>query len=109
MTVCKTCLAKFNQKKCPVDQTAISHNYDELPVNYALLQLVGIAVPNEVELPIVKQLGCHIDSYKEVKKNIEELALFLKPQLGMLHKANSNDSILSFGLLCIYFERIQFK
>ncbi|XP_070305866.1 roquin-2-like [Salvelinus sp. IW2-2015] len=40
-TVCKTCLQKLHRKACPFDQTAINTDIDLLPVNSALLQLVG--------------------------------------------------------------------
>lgn len=43
-TVCKTCLHKLHRKACPFDQTAISTDIDALPVNCALLQLVGASV-----------------------------------------------------------------
>lgn len=40
-TVCKMCLNKLHRKACPFDQTAISTDIEQLPVNTALLQLVG--------------------------------------------------------------------
>lgn len=40
-TVCGTCLHKLHRKACPFDQTPISTDIDLLPVNCALLQLVG--------------------------------------------------------------------
>lgn len=43
-TVCKTCLHKLHRKACPFDQTPISTDIDLLPVNCALLQLVGAQV-----------------------------------------------------------------
>lgn len=43
-TVCKTCLNKLHRKACPFDQTAINTDIDVLPVNFALLQLVGAQV-----------------------------------------------------------------
>lgn len=43
-TVCKTCLHKLHRKACPFDQTAISTDIDLLPVNRALLLLVGVQV-----------------------------------------------------------------
>nr|XP_023866492.1 roquin-2-like [Salvelinus alpinus] len=48
-TVCKTCLQKLHRKACPFDQTAINTDIDLLPVNSALLQLVG-AQPGVVTL-----------------------------------------------------------
>ena len=43
-TVCKTCLNKLHRKACPFDQPAINTDSDVLPVNFALLQLVGAQV-----------------------------------------------------------------
>lgn len=43
-TVCKTCLHKLHRKACPFDQTAISIDIELLPVNRALLLLVGAQV-----------------------------------------------------------------
>lgn len=48
-TVCKTCLHKLHRKACPFDQTPISTDIDLLPVNCALLQLVGAQVSPEGE------------------------------------------------------------
>lgn len=77
--MCKACLIKFNQKKCPIDQIVINHSVDELPVNYALLQLVGVVPPSHVEAAVKDTLGDQTDLYLDVRKNLEELALFLKP------------------------------
>lgn len=43
-TVCKMCLNKLHRKACPFDQTTINTDIDLLPVNSALLQLVGAQV-----------------------------------------------------------------
>ncbi|XP_058466272.1 roquin-1 isoform X2 [Malaya genurostris] len=40
-TICRTCLATLHRKQCPFDQTIISTELDNLPVNNALLQLVS--------------------------------------------------------------------
>ncbi|XP_006734957.1 roquin-1 [Leptonychotes weddellii] len=40
-TVCKMCLNKLHRKACPFDQTTINTDIELLPVNSALLQLVG--------------------------------------------------------------------
>ncbi|XP_031433069.1 roquin-2 isoform X2 [Clupea harengus] len=79
-TVCKTCLHKLHRKACPFDQTAISTDIDLLPVNRALLQLVGAQVPDG---PAVS-LGSPVDSehYEVSRACVEELALYLKPISG---------------------------
>lgn len=79
-TVCRTCLLNLPQKKCPFDQCVITRDVNELPVNYALLQLVGAAIPTESEQPTPP---IHIPEktkhYESAKRCIEEIALYLKP------------------------------
>jgi RING finger/CCCH-type zinc finger protein len=48
------------QKRCPFDQNTILRDITELPVNYALLQLVGAVVPEMEILP---------SSSEEIAKN----------------------------------------
>uniref|UniRef100_A0A8C1FNI2 RING-type E3 ubiquitin transferase n=1 Tax=Cyprinus carpio carpio TaxID=630221 RepID=A0A8C1FNI2_CYPCA len=74
-TVCKTCLHKLHRKACPFDQTAISTDIDVLPVNCALLQLVG--VPN-VSVGSVEDTR----HYEVCRICVEELALYLRPISG---------------------------
>nr|CAD7402160.1 unnamed protein product [Timema cristinae] len=79
-TVCRTCLSNLHRKQCPFDQTTINTEIENLPVNYALLQLVGVIVP-EIECNgNIKHLSTdELSSYLQAKKCIEELALYLKP------------------------------
>ncbi|XP_056011395.1 roquin-2-like [Ostrea edulis] len=79
-TVCRTCLLNLPQKKCPFDQCVITRDVNELPVNYALLQLVGAAIPVDSEqsapsIPIPEKMK----HYESAKRCIEEIALYLKP------------------------------
>ncbi|XP_039618729.1 roquin-2 isoform X3 [Polypterus senegalus] len=92
-TVCKTCLNKLHRKACPFDQTAINTDIDVLPVNFALLQLVGAQVPDQqtVNLSNVAESK----HYEVSKKCIEELALYLKPISGGKGIASLNQSALS--------------
>lgn len=82
-TVCKTCLSNLHRKQCPFDQTLISTELDKLPVNFALLQLVGSSVPDTnfetTTSPINHLCKEDLHSYLQAKKCIEELALYLKP------------------------------
>ena len=78
-TVCKTCLSNLQQKKCPFDQNTIMRAIDELPVNFALLQLVGVAVPETQESVTADGLAENVTYYNSAKKCIEELAIYLKP------------------------------
>ncbi|XP_076829796.1 roquin-1 [Brachyhypopomus gauderio] len=77
-TVCKMCLNKLHRKACPFDQTAINTDIEQLPVNSALLQLVGGQAP---KLQPVALITSPEDSkhYDEARQCVEELALYLKP------------------------------
>ncbi|XP_051972925.1 roquin-2 [Xyrauchen texanus] len=79
-TICKTCLHKLHRKACPFDQTAISTDIDVLPVNCALLQLVGVPVPDGE----IVNVGSVEDTrhYEVCRMCVEELALYLKPISG---------------------------
>ncbi|CAM4730560.1 unnamed protein product [Leuciscus chuanchicus] len=92
-TVCKTCLHKLHRKACPFDQTAISTDIDVLPVNCALLQLVGAPVP-EGEIVSV---GSAEDTrhYEVCRMCVEELALYLKPISGGKGVVTLSQSALS--------------
>lgn len=79
-TICKACLSNLHRKQCPFDQTTISIDIENLPVNYALLQLVGASVPKDNELIDSKIIAKEsLSDYIKSKKCIEELALYLKP------------------------------
>jgi len=78
-TICRTCLESLQRKVCPFDQTPISVDLETLPINTALLLLIGNGhVPDEYRkmpsLPPYQK-----PHYSKAIKCIEELALFLKP------------------------------
>ncbi|XP_043377501.1 roquin-1 isoform X13 [Chelonia mydas] len=77
-TVCKMCLNKLHRKACPFDQTTINTDIDLLPVNSALLQLVGAQVPEQQPITLCSGVE-DTKHYEEAKKCVEELALYLKP------------------------------
>ncbi|XP_011299638.1 roquin-1 isoform X2 [Fopius arisanus] len=79
-TICQTCLANLHRKQCPFDQNAIKTEIERLPLNEALLQLVGNAGPSRFSSAHLKLLPPedHAD-YLAAKRCIEELALYLKP------------------------------
>ncbi|KAG8141776.1 hypothetical protein E2320_006457, partial [Naja naja] len=92
-TVCQSCLSKLHRKACPFDQTAIHTDIDVLPVNFALLQLVGAQVPDRQALKLSNHAeGKH---YEVAKKCVEDLALYLKPLSGSKGVASLNQSTLS--------------
>ncbi|XP_070706298.1 roquin-2 [Pempheris klunzingeri] len=92
-TVCKTCLHKLHRKACPFDQTPISTDIDLLPVNCALLQLVGAQVP-EVQ-PVSLSSATEVENYEVCRVCVEELALYLKPISGAKGVATLSPSVLS--------------
>ncbi|XP_057712753.1 roquin-1 isoform X1 [Corythoichthys intestinalis] len=77
-TVCKMCLNKLHRKACPFDQTAISTDIEQLPVNTALLQLVGGQVPKAQPVALISSPE-DLQHYEEARQCVEELALYLKP------------------------------
>ena len=77
-TVCKSCLTSLHQKRCPFDQSVISRDLEDLPVNFALLQLVGVAPPKQ-NCDGLNGLPNHVRHYNMSKQCIEELAMYLKP------------------------------
>ncbi|XP_051162613.1 roquin-1 isoform X1 [Leptopilina boulardi] len=79
-TICRTCLANLHRKQCPFDQSSINTEIESLPVNEALLQLVGNQIPNNVAVNYQKLLPPdELNHYLVAKRCIEELALYLKP------------------------------
>ncbi|XP_023287730.1 roquin-1 isoform X2 [Orussus abietinus] len=79
-TICRTCLANLHRKQCPFDQSGINTEIERLPVNEALLQLVGNPIPpntGSVYLKLLPPEDCA--HYLVAKRCIEELALYLKP------------------------------
>lgn len=98
-TVCKSCLSSLHRTVCPFDQSAINLEINLLPINYALLQLLGFTIPPPTcpEVPRIKE---HKEHYLSSKKYVEELALFLSPLVaknGSLSEASS--SVLTNGAL----------
>ncbi|KAI5103852.1 roquin, partial [Silurus meridionalis] len=77
-TVCKMCLNKLHRKACPFDQTAINTDIEQLPVNSALLQLVGAQVPKPQPVALITSPE-DTKHYDEARQCVEELALYLKP------------------------------
>lgn len=79
-TICRTCLANLHRKQCPFDQSIINTEIERLPINEALLQLVGNTVPTNVATEYQKLLPPEDHAnYLVAKRCIEELALYLKP------------------------------
>ncbi|XP_018582319.1 roquin-1a isoform X3 [Scleropages formosus] len=77
-TVCKMCLNKLHRKACPFDQTTISTDIEQLPINTALLQLVGGQMPRHQPVGLLTSVE-DTKHYEVAYKCVEELALYLKP------------------------------
>ncbi|KAK8724210.1 hypothetical protein OTU49_011280, partial [Cherax quadricarinatus] len=94
-TVCRACLAKLQRNQCPYDQTVMRLELDQLPVNGALLSLVGAGTSaEEGELPPPPPVPTtHTRNYFMAVKCIKDLALFLKPFSGS--GTNGSTSLLS--------------
>lgn len=92
-TVCKTCLSKFQQRKCPFDQSLISRDIDELPANFALLQLVSATASPDSKKDCVPNE--HKTYYERSRKCVEQLALLLKPVSSSKFKSRWFSCILS--------------
>ncbi|XP_042226809.1 roquin-1-like isoform X2 [Homarus americanus] len=94
-TVCRACLAKLQRNQCPYDQTVMRLELDQLPVNGALLSLVGAGTSvEEGELPPPPPVpATHSRNYLMAVKCIKDLALFLKPFSGT--GTNGSTSLLS--------------
>ncbi|EDW68581.2 roquin-1 isoform X2 [Drosophila virilis] len=94
-TICKPCLTTLYNRQCPYDQTLIVTDIENLPLNYALLQLVGNGSGGtggggaaEEELAdlapsVLKLQPEQLKCYKLGRKCIEELALHLKSFLNL--------------------------
>lgn len=80
-TLCVSCLSKLSKTQCPFDQAVVDMDISKLPFNYALLQLVGVEVPDE-ELPNIESVQNNAAQYRTSKHCIEKLALFLRPVTG---------------------------
>lgn len=79
-TICRGCLSNLHRKQCPFDQTNISIDIENLPINTALLQLVSPNIRNdndEIDCKIIPRE--YLENYLDCKRNVEELALYLKP------------------------------
>ncbi|XP_050548992.1 roquin-1 [Daktulosphaira vitifoliae] len=80
-TICKSCLSNLPKKQCPFDQNLINIEIDHLPINYALLQLVGATLPINDNIPRSLSKSMTVEErqlYNKSKKCVEHLALYLK-------------------------------
>lgn len=87
-TVCRACLAKLQRNQCPYDQTVMRLDLDQLPVNGALLSLVGGGGggsgegEGDLQVPPPPVPASHTHHYFTATKSIKDLAALLKPFSG---------------------------
>ena len=83
-TLCVSCLSKLSKTQCPFDQASVETDITKLPYNYALLQLVGVEIPDN-GLPPIDSVKENATYFKKSISCIEKLALFLKPVNGTVN------------------------
>ncbi|XP_071801731.1 uncharacterized protein [Asterias amurensis] len=107
-TVCKMCLRQLHQKQCPFDQTEIGRDIEELPANYALLQLVGAEIGGHQQEQLPNSIiSGYLRNYAAAKSCVEELAWYLQP-LGKAGLSNSGTTS-SFTASCVLSKPMQRK
>ncbi|XP_035826987.1 roquin-2, partial [Aplysia californica] len=78
-TVCKSCIKRnLKENRCPFDQIVLPDDVDKLPANFALMHLVGAAVP-EQEKEDTTTGSNYPKSYEVARRCIEDMAVHLKP------------------------------
>lgn len=107
-TLCKSCLCKLHRRQCPFDQSSVSIEAEDLPVNTALLQLISPSVashqhqhhgngdehehhhhqPNGEDDGQQPALLSALDKeewqlYRSCRRCVEDLALYLKISGGV--------------------------
>ena len=92
-TLCVSCLSELSKKQCPLDQVNVETDISKLPVNYALLQLVGVEVPDDDKLAPIESVQGNAAQYKESKRCIEKLALFLRSVTDTTTNGTVNQNI----------------
>lgn len=72
-SICQSCLFRLSKQQCPFDQAEIKIDIKKLPINYALLSLVGGKIPDlfDVDIDEVKENRIKFDA---ARKAIEILA-----------------------------------
>ena len=72
-TVCRTCLDSLQMRQCPFDSTLIGvSSLDALPVNTALLQLIGSGeVPARCSIPHPKKSQLATSRYRALPTELD--------------------------------------
>ena len=96
-SICQSCLFQLSKQQCPFDQAEIQIEIKKLPINYALLSLVGGKICEvEVDVPEIKQ---HQKEFDAAKKAIEVLAQSLQNVVITGTPSNNNSYSTGNGVL----------
>jgi RING finger/CCCH-type zinc finger protein len=97
-TICQSCLFRLSKQQCPFDQAEIGVSIAKLPVNYALLSLVGgdIADILHIDLPDILE---HKRQFDIARKAIEVLAQSLQNVIITGNSSSSNSYSTANGTL----------
>lgn len=94
--VCKPCSDKLNLRECHLDQTVLTIPVQDLPVNTALLLLMGERLPATTETkPLKHSLGDDVGVYEEVTRSLNQLADFLHTIIPADDYEDTTESVLS--------------
>ena len=90
-SICQSCLFRLSKQQCPFDQAEIQIEIKKLPINYALLSLVGGNICDSIDVDVaeVKQ---HQKEFDAAKKAIEVLAQSLQNVVITGTPSNSNNN-----------------
>lgn len=83
--LCRNCLQKLKASTCPYDRTPIPKDAESLPLNSAILLLLGFQPEQwsheDADPPTDWLPESELKSYSEARESVEEVALFLKPYI----------------------------
>lgn len=92
-SICQCCLFQLSKQQCPFDQADILIDIKKLPINYALLSLVGGKIDAiDVDIPDLKD---HEQEFNRARKAIEVLAQSL--QNVVITGTSANNSSYASG------------
>uniref|UniRef100_A0A7M5V5F6 RING-type E3 ubiquitin transferase n=1 Tax=Clytia hemisphaerica TaxID=252671 RepID=A0A7M5V5F6_9CNID len=94
-SICQSCLFQLSKQQCPFDQAEIQIAIKKLPINYALLSLVGGKINDCVDSIEIEEVQQNKKEYSAAKKAIEILAQSL--QNVVISGTSSNNNSYSTG------------
>ena len=97
-SICQSCLFRLSKQQCPFDQAEIQVNITKLPINYALLSLVGGDIPDHLLLDIPDVIE-HKRQFDVARKAIEVLAQSLQNVVISGNSSSSNSYSTANGSL----------